>query len=149
MANKKISTGKLDLDVQRFRDESNWRKVIELAEQHNAKLGKNGNQNICYISIDIPLSFQFLENLIMFLLGEAKLELYLEEHPPYDQQAEKAKVGLMEAKRLLLSSANNEGTKNTASMDAQLLLAKLHFACGERSCCFKKLINHDNVLICR
>lgn len=41
MASKKISTGRLDADVQRYRDDGNWRKVIELAESI-LKLGRNG-----------------------------------------------------------------------------------------------------------
>ena len=53
MANKKISTGRLDVDVQRFRDDSNWRKVIELAEQHNAKSGKNGDLIWNFVGINI------------------------------------------------------------------------------------------------
>jgi hypothetical protein len=63
-------------------------------------------------------------------LGEAKLEQYLDENPPLEQSAAKAKIGLAEARRLLLQSAGEEGSKTTASMDAQLLLAKLNFACG-------------------
>jgi len=49
---------------------------------------------------------------------------------PYDHHCSKAKTGLTEAKNLLCSHA---GSKTTASMDAQLLLAKLHFACGNES----------------
>ena len=73
------------------------------------------------------------EQLTTFLLGEAKLEQYLEENPPYEHNASKAKLGLMEAKQLLTLSAGKDRTRATGSMDAQLLLAKLHFACGSSS----------------
>lgn len=47
---------------------------------------------------------------------------------PYEHHSSKAKTGLTEAKNLLCSHASS---KTTVSMDAQLLLAKLHFACGK------------------
>ena len=67
-----------------------------------------------------------------FLLGEAKLEQYLEENAPYDiaTGVSRAKVGLNEAKQYLTLPAGADGSRTTGSMDAQLLLAKLHFACG-------------------
>ena len=71
-----------------------------------------------------------------FLLGEAKLEQYLEEHMPYDVSNEvsvASKIGLNDAKHFLTLSAGIEGSRTTGSMDAQLLLAKLHFACGNKS----------------
>ena len=77
------------------------------------------------------LFFYTSEQLALFLLGEAKLEQYLEEHPPNEQEAIKARAALDESKRLLLQSMGEDGSKSTASMDAQLLLAKLHFACGK------------------
>lgn len=70
-----------------------------------------------------------------FLLGEAKLEQYLEEHMPYDASSDAiaaSKTGLSEAKQFLTLSAGIEGSRTTGSMDAQLLLAKLHFACGKQ-----------------
>lgn len=71
-----------------------------------------------------------------FLLGEAKLEQYLEENMPYDVSNEvsaASKIGLNDAKQFLTLSAGIEGSRTTGSMDAQLLLAKLHFACGNKS----------------
>ncbi|XP_046456271.1 tetratricopeptide repeat protein 7B-like isoform X2 [Daphnia pulex] len=112
MTSKK-STGKLEIDVQKLRDEGNWKKLIELTE--GGKIGIN-------------------DQLGNFLLGEAKLEQYLEEHMPYDASSDviaASKTGLSEAKQFLTLSAGIEGSRTTGSMDAQLLLAKLHFACGE------------------
>ncbi|KAI9556045.1 hypothetical protein GHT06_018612 [Daphnia sinensis] len=112
MTSKK-STGKLEVDVQKLRDEGSWKKLIELTE--GGKVGIN-------------------DQLANFLLGEAKLEQYLEEHTPYDaahQTHAELKTGLQEAKQYLTLPAGIEGSRTTGSMDAQLLLAKLHFACGE------------------
>jgi len=39
MTSKK-STGKLEIDVQKLRDEGNWKKLIELTE--GGKIGING-----------------------------------------------------------------------------------------------------------
>lgn len=83
--------------------------------------------SICFYVLIIGLN---AEQLVTFLLGEAKLEQYLEENPPYEHNASKAKLGLTEAKQLLTLSAGKDRTRATGSMDAQLLLAKLHFSCG-------------------
>lgn len=40
MASKK-STGKLEIDVQKLRDEGSWKKLIELTE--GGKIGINGS----------------------------------------------------------------------------------------------------------
>jgi len=57
------------------------------------------------------LVFWFLECLANFLIGEGKLESYLEEFPPIDANTNKGRTGLTEAKRYLLSSANEQGKK--------------------------------------
>nr|CAD7406233.1 unnamed protein product [Timema cristinae] len=49
--------------------------------------------------------------LANFLIGEGKLELYLEEFPPIDVNINKARTGLAEAKRYLLTSASEQGKK--------------------------------------
>lgn len=72
-----------------------------------------------------------LECLSSFLIGEGKLESYLEENPPIELNFSKAKVGLSEAKRSLVSVAGDEGRKAGIALDAHLLLAKLFYACGD------------------
>lgn len=64
-------------------------------------------------------------------MGEARLESFLEEHPPLQANIAKARVGLVEAKRCLNLVANENGQKAGIALDAYLLLAKLHYACGE------------------
>lgn len=64
-------------------------------------------------------------------MGEAKLEQYLDEHPQFEHATINTKEDLKEAKKLLVQSAGGDGSKSSASMDAQLLLAKLSFVCGK------------------
>lgn len=71
------------------------------------------------------------ECLGTFLLGEARLESFLEEHPPLEANIAKARIGLVESKRCLRQIANENGQKAGIALDAYLLLAKLHYACGE------------------
>lgn len=48
-----------------------------------------------------------VESLVNFLVGECKLETFLEDNPPIEQNANKARTSLAEAKRCLLSSLND------------------------------------------
>ena len=45
----------------------------------------------------------------------------------------RAKVGLNEAKQYLTLPAGEDDSRIRRSMDAELLLAKLHFACGNET----------------
>lgn len=73
-----------------------------------------------------------------FLIGEGKLEVYLEENPPIEANFSKAKLALLESKRLLSSVCGEEGKKAGLALDSLLLLAKLYYACGE----FDKSLEH-------
>lgn len=46
-----------------------------------------------------------------FLIGEGKLENYLEEWPPIDANMDRAKIGLIDAKRYLNLVINDAGIK--------------------------------------
>ena len=70
----------------------------------------------------------FSESLATFLIGEGKLELYLEEFPPIDANINKARSGLAEAKRFLVNSTTEQGKKAGVLLDAHLLLGKVHYA---------------------
>jgi tetratricopeptide repeat protein 7 len=74
---------------------------------------------------------QIAEHLSSFLIGEGKLESFLEENPPIEANITKAKAGLAEAKRLLSSVSGEEGRKAGLALDSHLLLAKLFYACGD------------------
>ncbi|XP_066988571.1 tetratricopeptide repeat protein 7B isoform X12 [Macrobrachium rosenbergii] len=104
---------RLEADIEKSREESNWKKVIELAEHL-----KSRNQ-------------AGLETLANFLIGEGKLESYLEENPPTEANVSKAKTGLADARRYLLMCIGEPAKKLEVSLDALLLLSKLEYAMGD------------------
>ena len=71
------------------------------------------------------------ECLSNFLIGEGKLESYLEENPPIESNFAKAKTGLHEAKQSLLLVTGEDGKRAGIALDAHLLLAKMLYACGQ------------------
>ena len=83
----------VETEIERAREEGNWKRVIELAEQ----LRQRGEKH-----------FETLGN---FLIGEAKLEDFLEEYPPKEKNAKKAKEGLMEAKDYLTKTMGEDAKK--------------------------------------
>lgn len=46
-----------------------------------------------------------------FLIGEGKLEQYLEQYPPIEANIHRAKLGLIESKKYLQLAANESGRK--------------------------------------
>lgn len=80
------------------------------------------NVNICIF---------FVEYLANFLIGEGKLENFLEENPPIEVNVSKAKVGLSDAKTYLGLATGENCKKAGIALDAHLLLAKLFYACGQ------------------
>ncbi|CAH0553551.1 unnamed protein product [Brassicogethes aeneus] len=107
----KSVNARIEIEIERNREEGNWSKVIELAEN----LKEKQPETVC---------------LADFLIGEGKLENYLEECPPIEANIKKAQHGLIEAKRYLNLAVTEAGIKAGVAMDAYLLLGKLHFACG-------------------
>ncbi|XP_077493698.1 tetratricopeptide repeat domain 7 [Amblyomma americanum] len=106
-------TNRLENDIFKCRDESNWKKIQELAEQ----LMQRGTG---------PQS----EAMASFFIGESKLEQFLEEHPPTEANINKAKTGLTEAKRYLNNCFTEHGSKAGVTTDGHFLLAKLLYAQG-------------------
>lgn len=111
-------TTRIEVDIERNREEGNWLKVIELAEQ----LKEKSPEFVC---------------LADFLIGEGKLENYLEEWPPVEINIDRAKIGLIDAKRYLTLVTNDDGIKAGVAMDAHLLLGKLHYVSGQYSAALK------------
>lgn len=109
---------RLESEIERNREESNWNRCIELANQ----LGNDQPQ------------------LIQFLLGEAKLEKCL------DTTKDANSILLSEAKRHLASCLNTSSPSPLA-MDANLLLAKACYTSGDYDQALKhiELSNIDNV----
>lgn len=119
MTTKSNKGVRLETDIEKCREEGNWKKVIELSDQLKIKHSTQGP-------------------LCNFLLGEGKLELFLEEYPPLESNISKAKAGLIDAKRCLLIAAGEQGAKAGVSLDAHLLLGKLHYAMG----CYEDALKH-------
>ncbi|KAM7354220.1 tetratricopeptide repeat domain 7 isoform 2-T2 [Cochliomyia hominivorax] len=106
------NTTKVEALIESCRSEGKWQKVIELTDEL-----KTGSPNS--------------ECLAQFLVGEAKLESYLEDNPPIESNFLKAKNGLQDARRYLNLVTGENGQKAGIALDAFLLLAKLSYACGE------------------
>lgn len=75
--------------------------------------------------------FDYTECLSNFLIGEGKLENYLEENPPIESNFIRAKSGLQDARHYLNIVIGEDGRRAGISLDAHLLLAKLLYACGQ------------------
>lgn len=109
--------GVLENDIEKAREEGNWKKSIELAQQLK----------------DRPDQARQHETLGWFLIGEGKLEEYLEENPPKDENTKEARVGLKEAKTCLERTVGEEAKRLGVHLDSWILLAKLNFAMGNYS----------------
>ncbi|EDW89789.1 tetratricopeptide repeat protein 7B isoform X1 [Drosophila yakuba] len=115
MANRNMrnTTTKVEALIESCRSEGKWHRVIALTDE--LKTGSPHN-----------------ECLANFLVGEARLESYLEDNAlASDSNFGRAKSGLTEARRFLHLALGESGQKAGIALDAYLLLAKLCFACGE------------------
>lgn len=104
---------KSDMDIEKHREEGNWRRCLELATA-------NGSEQI---------------QLQNFLTGEAKLELFLEDISKkclntIRERDDIDKAGLDEAK-LYLKKCLEGQTDSPLTMDANLLLAKAYYISGD------------------
>uniref|UniRef100_A0A1I8PW08 Tetratricopeptide repeat protein 7 N-terminal domain-containing protein n=1 Tax=Stomoxys calcitrans TaxID=35570 RepID=A0A1I8PW08_STOCA len=106
------NTTKVEALIENCRSEGKWQRVIELTDE--LKTGSPNNECLAH-----------------FLIGEARLESYLEENAPIESNFSKAKTGLSEARRCLNLVTGENGQKAGIALDAFLLLAKLCYACGE------------------
>ncbi|XP_043249151.1 tetratricopeptide repeat protein 7B [Colletes gigas] len=119
MTSKKGQIFRIEQEIDKNREEGNWKKVIELAE---------------HLKVQYPSN----ECLANFLCGEGRLESFLEQTPPVDANIGKAKNGLAETRRYLLLAANEKDKQALVVLDAHLLLGKLHYAMGM----YEEAINH-------
>ncbi|XP_011646054.2 tetratricopeptide repeat protein 7B [Pogonomyrmex barbatus] len=111
MTSKKSHTLRIESEIDRNREDGNWKKVIELAE---------------HLKVQYPSN----ECLANFLCGEGRLESFLEQTPPIDANIAKARNGLTETRKYLLLAANEKDKQALVVLDAHLLLGKLHYAMG-------------------
>lgn len=105
----------VETEIERAREEGNWKRVIELATQIKSRSDKQ------------------YETLGNFLIGEAKLEDFLEEFPPKDKNHKRAKEELVEARDFLLKTIGDDAKKFGVHLDSYILLGKLNFAMGNYS----------------
>eukprot|EP00096_Caligus_rogercresseyi_P009540 TRINITY_DN3245_c0_g1_i2.p1 TRINITY_DN3245_c0_g1~~TRINITY_DN3245_c0_g1_i2.p1 ORF type:complete len:911 (+),score=237.41 TRINITY_DN3245_c0_g1_i2:189-2921(+) len=111
--NKRLGTSSvIEIEIEKAREDGNWKRILELAEQVRLRPDK-----------------QF-ETLAHFLIGEGKLEEFLEENPPKESNVAKAKAGLHEAKHCLNRTIGEEAKKLGVHLDSFILLGKIHFAQG-------------------
>ncbi|XP_026496331.2 tetratricopeptide repeat protein 7B [Vanessa tameamea] len=100
-----------ETEIEKSREESNWKKAVELAQQLKARSPQH-------------------ESLAHFLIGEGKLEAYLEECAPIKENVERAQRELSEARGYLTLATDEAGKKAGVALDSHLLLGKLNYACG-------------------
>lgn len=111
MTSKRGNTIRIQTEIEKNREEGNWKRVIELTETLKSQEPS-------------------LDCLANFLCGEGRLESFLEETPPIEANISKARGGLVETKKYLVLAANEKGKKATVVLDAHLLLGKLNYAMG-------------------
>ena len=111
MTSKRSQNLRIEAEIDKNREDGNWNKVIELAEQ-------------------LKILYPNNECLGNFLCGEGRLEKFLEQTPPIDDNIGKARTGLMETKQFLLLAASEKDKQALVVLDAHLLLGKLHYAMG-------------------
>ncbi|CAH0719764.1 unnamed protein product, partial [Brenthis ino] len=100
-----------EAEIEKSREESNWKKAVDLAQQLKARSPQH-------------------ESLAHFLIGEGKLEAYLDEWPPIKENIERAQRELSDARGYLTLATDELGKKAGVALDAHLLLGKLNYACG-------------------
>ncbi|XP_053604551.1 tetratricopeptide repeat protein 7B [Plodia interpunctella] len=100
-----------ETEIEKSREESNWKKAVELAQQLKARSPQH-------------------ESLAHFLIGEGKLEAYLEEWPPSKENIERAQRELSDSRGYLTLATDEAGKRAGVALDSHLLLGKLSYACG-------------------
>jgi len=107
--------GGLETDIEKAREEGNWKRVIELANQLKER----------------PDTVKQFETLGWFLIGEGKLEELLEEMPTGQEDlTRERKDRLKEAKDCLLKTIGEDAKRLGVHLDSWILLAKLNYALG-------------------
>ena len=106
--------GGLETDIEKAREEGNWRKVVELANQLKER----------------PDTVKQFETLGWFLIGEGKLEEYLEEFPGDQELTREGRDRLKDAKECLCKAIGEDARRLGVHLDSWILLAKLHYALG-------------------
>ncbi|XP_071962317.1 tetratricopeptide repeat protein 7B-like isoform X2 [Antedon mediterranea] len=114
MATSKKAAARLESEIEKSRAECNWEKILDISRQAKTKSPN-------------------LEILVNVALGEAELETFLLKYPPKTKDhVGKAKRELRSAKQHLQNAVKGTNKdKHYLHKEAQLLMAKYHFACGD------------------
>lgn len=104
----KVKPSRLEAEIEKCRAECCWQRALEFARQ-------------------LVHKSPGLEYLVDFILGECRLEEYLEKYPPCEKNISKAISELSESEAFLSRVANGE---NRFKFDAQLLLVKINYCRG-------------------
>ncbi|KAI5727260.1 hypothetical protein M8J76_017120 [Diaphorina citri] len=117
MAARNKTIVKIEHDIEKNREECNWVKVLELADQLSKSWLNSSVAPLC-----------------SFLCGEARLELYLQDNPPFITKREggfeAGDTMLLESKKDLLDASSEAGKKAGVALDSHLLLGKLFYTIG-------------------
>lgn len=139
MTSRNRNNVKIETTIENCRSEGKWQRAIELAEELKTSSPDYGKHPFHIQIGPQPIELQLLsisctvcvECLSNFLIGEGKLESFLEENPPIEVNFTKAKSGLQDARNYLNLVTGDDGKRAGIALDAHLLLAKLLYACGQ------------------
>ncbi|XP_072128981.1 tetratricopeptide repeat protein 7B isoform X1 [Mobula birostris] len=125
MAAKKSGT-RLEIEIERCRNECLWEKIPELIKQLSAKLIGN-------------------DDLAELLLGESKLEQYVKDNPIKPEASPpEAKSKLIEVKKHLIAALDRGNLKQEFMQEANMLLAKCCYVEGDHT---RALALYDKIIL--
>uniref|UniRef100_UPI00398E70A6 tetratricopeptide repeat protein 7B isoform X4 n=1 Tax=Pristiophorus japonicus TaxID=55135 RepID=UPI00398E70A6 len=125
MAAKKSGT-RLEIEIERCRNEGLWDKIRELIKQLPTKLSGN-------------------DDLAELLLGELKLEQYLKENPVKQGASPPGtKPKLIEVKKHLTAALDRGNLKQEFAQEANLILAKCCYVDGDHA---RSLALYSNIIL--
>ncbi|CAH1793148.1 unnamed protein product, partial [Owenia fusiformis] len=107
----KTKVHRLESEIEKSRSEAKWGKCIELAAQVTSKQPS-------------------LELLVKLVIGQSRLEQYLEENPPSEKNTIKARSGLRDVVAQFTQVIHANPKDASVLNEAQLLLGKAQYAMG-------------------
>ncbi|XP_054985781.1 tetratricopeptide repeat protein 7B isoform X6 [Sorex araneus] len=118
MATRKAGS-RLETEIERCRSEGQWERIPELVKQLSAKLIAN-------------------DDMAELLLGEAKLEQYLKEHPLRQGASPRGpRPQLTEVRKHLTAALDRGNLKSELLQESNLIMAKLNYVEGD----YKEALN--------
>ncbi|CAI9722008.1 repeat 7B-like [Octopus vulgaris] len=123
----KVKPSRLEAEIEKCRAECSWQRALEFVRQ-------------------LVHKSPGFEYMVDFVMGECKLEEYLEKFPPCEKNISKAISELSEAETLFNRVIQGD---NRFKFDAQLLLVKIHYCRGNYTGAYALLekADIDNITI--